>query len=289
VNGWKTKFEKNKMKNKLPIAAPGCAGGSCRLPVEKPEGSRCLFQIENRKSKIVNGFTLIELLVVISIIALLAAFTVPVMKQLKRREYINKTQAEMAQLETALDSYKAAYGFYPPSNPGYNPANSLTWSDAYFNPLYFELLGTTNTNPANPATGTYQTLDGSASIAADTTGLTMGPAPGPLGVSGFINCTKPGAGEDAVAAKNFLPDLNSKQYGIYTNLSYAGVPLTLLLGSVGGPDFTNGLPVLNPWRYVYPGINNPSSYDLWIQLKIAGQMNLICNWSKEVQKNTTLP
>ena len=32
----------------------------------------------------------------------------------------------MAQLETAIDSYKAAYGFYPPSNPGYNPANSIT-------------------------------------------------------------------------------------------------------------------------------------------------------------------
>jgi hypothetical protein len=53
------------MKNKLPIVDPGCAGGSCRLPIEKPEGSRGMFQIVNRKSKIVNGFTLIELLVII--------------------------------------------------------------------------------------------------------------------------------------------------------------------------------------------------------------------------------
>jgi prepilin-type N-terminal cleavage/methylation domain-containing protein len=235
-----------------------------------------------------SAFTLIELLVVISIIALLAAFTVPVLKGLKRREFINKTQAEMAQLETSVDSYKATYGFYPPSNPAYNPASSATWPDVYFSPLYFELLGTTNTSPATPATGNYQTLDGSASIPA--VALTV---PGPLGVGGFINCTKPGAGEDAVAAKNFLPDLNSRQiiFNI-TNIAYPTYPVALLIASVGGPD-PNYQPLnasgVNPWRYVYPGIKNPSSYDLWINLSIAGQTNLICNWTKEVQKNSTLP
>jgi len=68
------------------------------------------------------------------------------------------------------------------------------------------------------------------------------------------------------------------------------------VASVGGPDLTyNPLgqqpppPYINPWRYVYPGTNNPNSYDLWIELSIAGQTNLICNWTKEVQKNTTLP
>lgn len=227
------------------------------------------------------GFTLIELLVVISIIALLAAFTVPVIKGLKRREYINKTQAEMAQLETALDSYKAAYGFYPPSNPGYNAGNAVTWSDAYFNPLYFELLGTTN----NTGTSTYYTLDGSANINDSTNTLINA-----YGVSGFINCTKPGSGEDAVSAKNFLPDLNSRQIG--QNITNNGISTTLLVASVGGPD-PNYQPLgatgVNPWRYVYPGINNPNSYDLWVDLTIAGQTNLICNWSKEVQKNTTLP
>jgi len=86
------------------------------------------------------AFTLIELLVVISIIGVLAAFTVPVMKQLKKREYLNKTQAEMAKIVTALDSYKATHGFYPPSNPGYNPANATTWSQAMFSPLWLMTL-----------------------------------------------------------------------------------------------------------------------------------------------------
>ncbi len=38
-------------------------------------------------------------------------------------------------------------------------------------------------------------------------------------------------------------------------------------------------PDLNPFRYIYPGTNNPTSYDLWIDLRISGKTNLICNWS----------
>src|ERR1700722_15157813 len=94
------------------------------------------------------SFTMMELLVVISIIAVLAAFTIPVLSSVKRREYISKTQAEMAQLETAIDNYKAAYNFYPPDNPNTinNPASAMT------NQLYYELVGTTNTSPSpNPA------------------------------------------------------------------------------------------------------------------------------------------
>jgi hypothetical protein len=68
--------------------------------------------------------------------------------------------------------------------------------------------------------------------------------------------------------------------------------VTLLLGSVGGPDVTYqpfGVPDENPWRYVSPGVNNPNSYDLWIQLVIGGQTNLICNWNGQVQINSPLP
>ena len=47
---------------------------------------------------------------------------------------------------------------------------------------------------------------------------------------------------------------------------------------------------MNPWRYNSSNpTNNPGSYDLWIQLKIAGKTNLICNWSKQVQINSPLP
>jgi len=218
------------------------------------------------------AFTLIELLVVISIIALLAAFTIPVLKTVARKKILDRTRGEMEQLATAIDRYKAAYGFYPPSNPA-NPGSPL------ITPLYFELLGTTNNQ------GTYYTLDGSASIGAATATLNSA-----FGVSGFINCSKTGAGEDAPPARNFLPGLKSNQYGSASNNS---VVATVFVASVGGPDpnyqpFHN-TPGFNPWRYANPGTNNPNSYDLWVQLVISGRTNLVCNWSKQVQFNSPLP
>jgi prepilin-type N-terminal cleavage/methylation domain-containing protein len=265
------------MKNKLPMAG-------CRLPIDFENETAGALSIPNSKIQIQNGraFTLIELLVVITIIAILAAFTVPVLSSVKRRQYISHTQAELGQLTAAIDSYKAAYGFYPPGNPNYPAVRN----DAMFSPLFFELLGTTNNN------GTYQTLDGSASILASA--LTVPPANSPLGVGGFVNCSKLGAGEDAAAARNFLPGLNPNRYGLnITNNPPDPVnPVVLLLGSVGGPDSTYqplGASGLNPWRYVSPGVNNPASYDLWIQLVIGGRTNLVCNWSKEVQINNPLP
>ena len=62
------------------------------------------------------AFTLIELLAVIAIMAALAALLLPVVGAVKKHQYIYNAQAEMAQLETAIDRYKAAYGFYPPDN-----------------------------------------------------------------------------------------------------------------------------------------------------------------------------
>jgi prepilin-type N-terminal cleavage/methylation domain-containing protein len=223
-----------------------------------------------------SGFTLIELLVVISIIGVLAALTLSALKSVKRHQYISHTQAEMGLLETAIQRYHDAYGFYPPSNPNY-PADP---SQSMFSPLYFELLGTTSNN------GNYQTLDGSASISAST--MTSG-----FGVGGFINCTK-GSGDDAHSAQNFLPGLKPKQFGLNITNTYksVSVPVALLLGSVGGPDQNYqplNAPNVNPWRYASPGTNNPNSYDLWIQLVISGQTNLVCNWSKQVQINSPLP
>jgi prepilin-type N-terminal cleavage/methylation domain-containing protein len=224
------------------------------------------------------AFTLIELLTVISIIALLAAFTIPVIKTVARKKVLDRTRGEMEQVATAIDRYKAAYGFYPPSNPLY--PNST--NDVMFSPLYYELLGTTNNN------NLYQTLDSSASIS------TAPPSPTDVqkafGVSGFINCSKSGASEDAPPARNFLPDLKPNQFMSTTNHT---VLATIFVASVGGPDQNYrpfyGTPGCNPWRYVNPGVNNPTSYDLWVQLVISGKTNLICNWTKQVLVNNPLP
>src|SRR5450432_2820082 len=95
-----------------PVSAPPISGTQL-----SPSGSR-------------HAFTLIELLVVISIIAVLAAFTIPVLKTVARKKILDRTRGEMEQIETAIDSYKTAYGFYPPSNnsnPKYDLANPASW------------------------------------------------------------------------------------------------------------------------------------------------------------------
>ena len=221
-----------------------------------------------------SAFTLVELLVVISIISIIAAFLLPVAGAVKKKAVIHTAQTEMAQLETAIDRYKAAYGFYPPDS-------AATVNNIPISQLYYELEGTTY----DPTNQNYTTLDSSAQIAAADVPKVFS------GVNGFVNCSKPGTDESVRQAKNFLPDLKPRRIGTITNKNAPGELVAILITSVGGPDRTYpwGVPDLNPWRYISQGTNNPGSYDLWVQLSITGTTNLICNWSKQVQINSPMP
>jgi prepilin-type N-terminal cleavage/methylation domain-containing protein len=233
----------------------------------------------NPQSEIKNfrAFTLIELLTVIAIIGTLAGLTLVVTKPVARTKYIKTAQAELSQIEIALDNYKAKYGVYPPGNTSTAYASSLT---NLLPQLYYELCGTTN--------------DGENFVSPDGSSILISTVSSYYGAGGFINCSK-GGDEDSVKAQNFLPGLSPKQlYVNWTNIP-GGAPTTLLITSAGGPD-QNYHPLNpvdqvgpNPFRYLYPGVNNPNSYDLWVQLVISGKTNLICNWSKQVQINTSLP
>ena len=231
------------------------------------------------------AFTLIELLVVIAIIGALAAMLLAVTGGVKRRQYISNTQAEMAKLITAIENYKAAYGFYPPDNHVLTaPINERFM----INPLYYELTGVTNPTPNAP---TYYSLKNPA--LPPLTGGTSGSDIDKLyGLGGFVNCSKPG-GEEVRVAKNFLPDLKQNQLATITNTSYANVTNIVIVASVGGPSAVYeplGPQDVNPWRYNSSSpTNNPGSYDLWIQLVIGRQTNLICNWTKQVEINNPLP
>ncbi|MGH7952175.1 MAG: type II secretion system protein [Limisphaerales bacterium] len=247
------------MKTNPPIA-------DGRRPMGKLR-ARGFYPIVNRQSPILNSFTLIELLVVIAVIGILAAFILPVASAAKRHSIISHAQAEMNQIETALDSYKAAYGFYPSWN-----TNSVV-TDASINDLYFELVGTTNDG------GYYYTLDRSAQPIPDAGVQTA------FGIVGFVNCDSTNkSSENSQQARNFLPDLKPNQYTTkYTNNNTA---VALLISSVGGPDANYqplGAPDLNPWRYRSPGINDPNGYDLWIDLSINGKTNRISNWDTRVE------
>jgi prepilin-type N-terminal cleavage/methylation domain-containing protein len=258
------------------LTTPNVVSRRAKVPGVTPETTgvtpvpTAIFTIVNRKSKIGNGFTLIELLAVIAIIGVLAAFTIPVLDAVKKRQVISHTQAELGQLDAAIKSYHATYGFYPPDN-------HLTPPNPAINQLYYELMGVANNN------GNFRTLDDQATISSTDAQATFG-------VSGFMNCSKPGAGEDTAQAKSFLVGLRPNQLGT-NGVNSASIPF--LCASVGGPDPNYAPPPLsglNPWRYNSSNpTNNPGAYDLWVQLSINGTKYLICNWSKTVQVNNPLP
>lgn len=226
------------------------------------------------------GFTLIELLVVISIMGVLAGFTIPVLGKIKEAQYKKVARGELEYIQTALENYKAKYGTYPPANA--NPTGTYTspQTNSLFSQLYYELSGTKLTVIGGQ--NYFVTLDGGSQIRVSD-------VPSAYGVGGFINTSK-GSGEDSANAKNFLSNLKANTYNTYVTNN--NIRTTELVTSAGGPDDTykplqsSGL---NPIRYVFPGVNNPNSYDLWVQLVIKGKTNLICNWSKQVQINTPFP
>ncbi|HEX7654544.1 MAG TPA: type II secretion system protein [Verrucomicrobiae bacterium] len=214
------------------------------------------------------GFSLIELLVVISIIALLAAFTLVGVASIAKSRKISTARGELNQLAVALDNYKAKYGSYPPGTT-YN-----VWPTVATNQLYYELSGAVYNSSAN----TFTNLDGSGTI-------TTSDLNNAFGVSGLMNITK-GSGEDAKAAKNFLPGLRPNQVGYFQAPN--GNLISNLVTSVGGPD-DKYYPTGNPFRYQYPGTNNPNGYDLWVELKIGGKYYLVCNWNNSAQVNSIYP
>ena len=213
------------------------------------------------------AFTLIELLVVISIMGLLAGLTIPVLATVKRQQYVKTARAELEQVASALENYKAKYGAYPPANPAFNPA---------FNSLYYELSGVTNTTIGGNSS--YLTLDGTQSITAANYKTAFGAG----GVVNYNSAAK--SDEDSGRAKDFLLSLRANRSGTATTPT--GVLVTLLTTSVRGPDATYqpvGAVDVNPFRYCYPGTNNPGSYDLWVDLSIKGQTNRVSNWNRQPQ------
>ena len=224
-----------------------------------------------RKLEQAGGFTLVELLVVISIIGVLAALIIPLAGTVAIHKKINTAQAELQRLETGLENYKSKYGVYPPANP----------NSPIFSPLYYELTGVTNTGSG--AAMSYQTLDAASTV-------TAAEYQSQFGVGGVVNSTK-GSGEETAYAKSFLPGLKlSTETVLATNGDASGVKFGYLVTSVGGPDADGALIAgQNPFRYMYPGTNNPGSYDLWIQLAIKPHKYLICNWTSQVLHDNPLP
>ena len=203
------------------------------------------------------AFTLIELLVVIAIIGVLAALIVSAFRLSKPK--IAMAQAELGEMESAIQDYKDRLGFYPPDNPN-NPV---------INPLWFELVGTTNNGL------TYVTLDASGQISiADMNAK--------FGRQSFANSSTKAHGTDETGAPmSFLKNLRTPQVGELVSPN-----IKILVCSVRLPSVSPSSPIsgstLNPWRYISTNpMHNPGSYDLWVDLVIGGKTYRIGNWNKQ--------
>jgi prepilin-type N-terminal cleavage/methylation domain-containing protein len=221
------------------------------------------------------GYTLIELMVVMSIIIVLVSLVFPTVSALKKKRMIAVAQAELKQVETAIQAYKARLGFYPPDNPG-NPVT---------NQLYFELEGT-----VFDGVKLFTTLDGSSQISTNDIPVLYRNA----SLVGFANSSKNARGTDEqTAAVSFLKGLKPTQLGSMV-VNNDVINNALLACSVKWAGTTNVVVTkgnsravvagLNPWRYVSSNpTNNPASYDLWVDLVIGRKTYRVSNWSQQPQ------
>jgi type II secretory pathway pseudopilin PulG len=219
---------------------------------------------------------LVELLVVISIIAILATLMFPTIRGVDRAKRLSRAKAELAQMESFIESYKAKLGYYPPDNR--NPATGKLLPG--MNQLYYELDGTILTN-----NNTFIDQD---LTAPPMDNIKVASFFGP-GVVGFMNCSR-GDSDQAGVALKVLRGLRSDQVANVTAsnpATHLTVTARMLVCTVAGPDpnsppLNDGAPPLNPWRYNSSSpTNNPGFYDLWADIFVSGKTYRICNWSSK--------
>lgn len=210
------------------------------------------------------AFTLIELLVVIAVIGILAAMISHLSGPAAIKRKIARVTVELANLETAIDSYKERRGSYPPSNGDTN--NAVT------NQLFYELSGTTAVTTGGDVTR-FTTIKGDESITPDTIEQFFGLPT--QKVRGFANSSV-----DKADVKNFAPNLKPAQSEEIVSTPNA---VELLVVPVEGPNdiTTQKGKKINPWRYNSSApVHNPETYDLWAEIVIGGKTNIIGNWKE---------
>jgi prepilin-type N-terminal cleavage/methylation domain-containing protein len=221
------------------------------------------FQISNPKSR--RAFTLIEILVVISIIAIIAGMILATAGYAMSRARRSRVETERDMLITAIQSYKAAKGFYPQGNP----------NNFGLPPLFYELTGTTVA--LNNATTPPSPVSYSSTLSSET--LTVASVSNIFGVAGFVN-----ASPDPSQIANYLRSTgkSARTGQIGTN----GVDFTVFGVIVPGPNqlrLVNNA-TISPWFYNATNpTNNPDSYDLWMDVYYSGKTNRVSNWSPNPQ------
>lgn len=208
------------------------------------------------------AFTLIELLTVIAIIAVLASIAVGLTAAAKSARVNSRMRAELSQLETAIESYKADRNAFPPDHK--LPVGRPQKVDPTVNQLFYELRGTEVTD------GRFRTRGGG------TTALTPNDIERVFGRRGFLNASL----DPAEPARSYF---DPKASGVRL-VAIDGVQVELLVTPFDWPaNAVDPAPVagsrVNPWRYVSTGAtNNPGGYDLWAEVHLGREKRVFKNW-----------
>ncbi|MBU6399025.1 MAG: type II secretion system GspH family protein [Verrucomicrobia bacterium] len=214
------------------------------------------------------GFTLIEMLVVIAIIGILASLVLAVAGQASVKMRLNRVRTELSQYETAIETYKAKLGSYPPDHVvpiASNPKNV----NPTINQLFYELTGTTNIGATFMSTVDQQPLTSSQLLSA-------------FGVSGFANASVQGQ-----SARDFLPSLAQSQSALITlpgvgQVRLLTVSVPWLLRNPKLPPPIPSAPQVNPVYYNVSSPTNSTTYDLWAQVPIGSRVYTLGNWNNFV-------
>jgi prepilin-type N-terminal cleavage/methylation domain-containing protein len=203
------------------------------------------------------AFTLIEMLTVIAIIGILAALALTLLPQVSDKAKRSRVQAQLTQIETAIASYHAKHGFYPPDNPN-NPN---------MNQLFYELTGVQWDNIAYTDAYGRKVATNQISQAFD--------------VGGIVH-------SDSRVARNFLGDSNNVYTVQIGPVWVLGVPVDWPIV----PGLTSPIPsqpTVNVWRYNSSNpTHNKNSYDLWAEIVLnmrkgtngLPQVIRISNWER---------
>ena len=203
------------------------------------------------------AFTLIEMMVVVGVIGLLAGMMIAAMPALTDRKIRKRIEVELAGLETAIQSYKADKGYFPPDN-----TNNVAQP-----PLYYELTGMLIPDPNNVS---YSSI-----VQPEPSPLTPAQIKGAFYMDGFLN-----SATEKNEVKNYYRTLKPTAYkevavGAAGNFKFLMVPYR-------GPGTTlDPKGDFNTWRYNKSNpTNHPNEYDLWAEVVIRGKTNLIGNWKE---------
>ncbi|MDX1953530.1 MAG: type II secretion system protein [Verrucomicrobiota bacterium] len=207
-----------------------------------------------------SAFTLLELLVVIAIIGVLATLVVGVAGVASRKMKEARVKADLNNLITAIESYKAEVGSYPSDNR-LNLSDHRVHSSR--NPLFYELSGAVFTN------GNFKVLNHDEIV-------NSGHLRSVFGIGGIQNSSRDPR-DVPYRRFNFKPSQFKELDPILAN----GADIELLAVPVKGPYMLKGkVGEFNPWFYDASTTNrhNRNGFDLWAEIELGDKITVIGNW-----------